>query len=67
MAITKVASSMSASFSDGSKQNFKLAYDTFFNTGNQVPGGKRCKILSGGYCRIEARYYLAKIQYDDLT
>jgi len=52
MAITKVASSMSASFSDGSKQNFKLAYDTFFNTGNQVPGGKRCKILSGGYCRI---------------
>jgi hypothetical protein len=51
LAITKVASSMSASFSDGSKQNFKLAYDTFFNTGNQVSDGKRGKILSGGYCR----------------
>jgi hypothetical protein len=54
MAITKVASSMSTSFSDGSKQNFKLAYGTFFNTGNQVPSGKRGKILSGGYCREAA-------------
>jgi secreted PhoX family phosphatase len=52
MATTTVASSLSASYSDGSKQSFKLAYDTFFVTGDLVPDGKGSTVLSGGYYDI---------------
>jgi hypothetical protein len=52
MATTTVGSALSATFSDGSKQNFTLKYDTFFVTGAQVPDGKGGTVLSGGYYDI---------------
>ena len=52
MATTTVASSLSASFSDGSKQSYQLGYKTFFITGDMVPDGKGGTILSGGYYDI---------------
>ncbi len=52
MATTKVASSLSARYSDGSKQDYTLAYETFFITGGQVPNGTGGTTLSGGYYDI---------------
>ncbi|MES2739382.1 MAG: alkaline phosphatase PhoX [Pseudomonadota bacterium] len=52
MATTTVASALSATFSDGSKQNYSLKYDTFFVTGGPVPNGAGGTILSGGYYDI---------------
>ncbi len=55
MATTTVASGLSATFSDGSKQNYSLKYETFFVTGGQVPNGNGGTILSGGYYDINNR------------
>ncbi|HJV82021.1 PhoX family protein [Noviherbaspirillum sp.] len=52
MATTTVASSLTASYSDGTKQNYALAYETFFITGGQVPNGTGGTTLSGGYYDI---------------
>jgi secreted PhoX family phosphatase len=52
MATTTVGSSMTANYTDGSKQSYALKYDTFFVTGAQVPNGAGGTILSGGYYDI---------------
>lgn len=52
MATTTVGSVMTATFSDASKIDFKLAYQPFFVTGDLVPDGKGGKILAGGYVDI---------------
>ncbi|MET3133555.1 hypothetical protein AAKU55_003845 [Oxalobacteraceae bacterium GrIS 1.11] len=53
MATTTVASGLSATFSDGSKQAYSLKYETFFVTGGQVPNGAGGTVLSGGYYDIK--------------
>ncbi len=52
MATTTVGSVMSATFSDASKIDFKLAYQPFFITGNTVSNGKGGQTLTGGYYDI---------------
>ena len=52
MATTTVASSLTASYSDGSKQLYNLQYQTFFVTGAMVSNGNGGTILSGGYYDI---------------
>ncbi len=52
MATTTVGSTMTATFSDASKVDFKLAYQPFFITGDRVPDGNGGTILSGGYFDI---------------
>lgn len=52
MASTTVGSSLTINYSDGSKQNFPLAYQPFFITGDQVPNGMGGTILAGGYYDI---------------
>jgi secreted PhoX family phosphatase len=49
MATTTVGSTMTVTYSDASKLDFKLAYQPFFVTGDLVADGKGGKILSGGY------------------
>ena len=44
MATTTVGSALSASFSDGSKADFSLAYPPFFITGDLVADGKGGKL-----------------------
>lgn len=52
MAATTVSSSLSVTLSDNSVQNYKLAYQSFFITGDSVPDGKGGTILAGGYYDI---------------
>lgn len=52
MATTTVGSVMSVSYSDASKVDFKLAFQSFFVTGDMVADGKGGKILAGGYVDI---------------
>ena len=52
MATTNVASVMTVNFDDGSKVDYKLAYQPFFVTGNNVADGKGGTILAGGYVDI---------------
>ncbi|MFC5549822.1 PhoX family protein [Massilia aerilata] len=52
MATTSVGSTMSVSFSDSSKLDFKLSYQPFFITGDLVPNGSGGTILAGGYYDI---------------
>nr|WKF62270.1 hypothetical protein HUO10_006803 [Paraburkholderia busanensis] len=52
MATTTVGSSLSVAYSDGSKRAYKLAYQPFFMTGDQVPDGKGGTVLAGGYFDI---------------
>jgi secreted PhoX family phosphatase len=52
MATTTVGSVMTASFSDASKLDFKLAYQPFFITGDLVADGNGGKTLAGGYYDI---------------
>lgn len=52
MATTTVASTLTVSMSDGSTQDYKLAYQPFFVTGDRVPNGNGGTILSGGYFDI---------------
>lgn len=53
MATTTVGSTLTVNFSDNSKQDFKLAYQPFFITGDSVSDGKGGKILAGGYYDIK--------------
>ena len=52
MATTAVGSTMTATFTDLTKVDFKLAYQAFFVTGDMVPDGNGGTILAGGYVDI---------------
>ncbi|WP_373377601.1 PhoX family phosphatase [Cupriavidus nantongensis] len=52
MATTTVGSSLKVSFSDGSSQTYKLAYQPFFVTGDTLPDGKGGTVVAGGYYDI---------------
>jgi len=52
MATTTVGSVMSATFSDASKLDFKLAFQPFFITGDMVPNGAGGTTLAGAYYDI---------------
>lgn len=60
MATTSVASSLNVKLSDGSTQSFKLAYQPFFITGDNVPDGKGGTILAGGYVDINNKPIIDK-------
>ncbi|MBI3713912.1 MAG: DUF839 domain-containing protein [Burkholderiales bacterium] len=52
MASTTVGSSLKVMMSDHTEKEYKLAYQTFFITGDMVDDGKGGKILAGGYYDI---------------
>ena len=52
MATTNVSSVMTVNFDDGSKADYKLAYQPFFITGNAVPNLAGGTILAGSYYDI---------------
>lgn len=52
MATTTAGSILNVHYADRSTQHYKLAYQPFFITGEQVPDGKGGTILSGGYFDI---------------
>jgi len=52
MATTSVGSQMKVQFSNGNTQSYRLAYQPFFITGEQVSDGKGGKVLAGGYVDI---------------
>ncbi|PUE11822.1 alkaline phosphatase [Limnohabitans sp. T6-5] len=52
MATTKVGSTMTVNFTNNTKQDFKLAYQPFFMTGDRVPDGAGGTTLAGGYYDI---------------
>ncbi len=52
MATTSVGSTMTATFFDMSKIDYKLAYQPFFISGDMVPNGSGGTILAGGYFDI---------------
>jgi len=52
MATTTVGSSLKVSYSDGSSQTYRLAYQPFFVTGDALPDGKGGTIVAGGYFDI---------------
>ncbi|MFG6461949.1 PhoX family protein [Roseateles sp. DXS20W] len=49
MAKTLVASTLSVKYTDNSTQDYALAYQPFFTTGDLVPDGKGGTVLAGGY------------------
>ncbi|UBM09400.1 PhoX family protein [Cupriavidus metallidurans] len=55
MATTTVGSSIKVSYSDDSAQEYALAYQPFFVTGDMLPDGKGGKVLAGGYYDIHNR------------
>ncbi len=55
MATTTVGSSLAVKYADGTQQNFKLAYESFFVTGAQVPDGKGGTVIAGGYYDIDSK------------
>ncbi|ARP95343.1 PhoX family protein [Bordetella genomosp. 13] len=55
MAATTVKSALEVTYSDGSKQTYRLGYEPFFVTGDMVPDGKGGTILAGGYYDIHNR------------
>ncbi|OTG67547.1 PhoX family protein [Acinetobacter silvestris] len=52
MATTTVASGLAVTWDDNTKTDYKLAYKTFFQTGDMVSDGKGGKVLAGGYYDI---------------
>ena len=52
MATTTVNSGMTVQLKDNASRNYKLAYQSFFMTGDQVPDGKGGTLLAGGYVDI---------------
>jgi hypothetical protein len=55
MATTTVTSALTATYSDGSKHDYALKYETFFVTGAMVPNGSGGTILAGGYYDIQGK------------
>ena len=60
MASTTVTSNLNLQLSDKTTQNYKLAYQTFFVTGDHVPDGNGGTILSGGYVDINNQAIIDK-------
>ncbi|MEY4137875.1 MAG: hypothetical protein RLZZ371_57 [Pseudomonadota bacterium] len=60
MASTTVASSLQVTLQDGTTQTYKLAYQPFFITGDQVPDGNGGTTLAGGYVDILNRPIIDK-------
>jgi len=60
MATTTVASSLQVLRQDGSLQNYKLAYQPFFMTGDLVSDGNGGQVLAGGYFDILNRPIIDK-------
>ncbi|RFO97418.1 alkaline phosphatase [Rhodoferax lacus] len=60
MATTTVASSLQVTLADGSTRAYKLAYQPFFITGDQVPDGKGGTTLAGAYVDIFNRPIMDK-------
>jgi secreted PhoX family phosphatase len=52
MATTTVGSTLTVTYSDGTTQAYKLAYQPFFVTGDMVPNGSGGTTLAGGYYDI---------------
>jgi secreted PhoX family phosphatase len=55
MATTTVGSGLEVRLSDGSQRAWKLAYRTFFITGDRVPDGRGGEIIAGGCYDIDNR------------
>lgn len=55
MATTYTDSVFNVTLADGKKLSYKLAYETFFTTGDWVPDGKGGKTLAGGNYDINNR------------
>jgi secreted PhoX family phosphatase len=60
MATSHVASRLEVQMSDGSRRSHKLAYQTFFMTGEQVPDGKGAQVVAGGYWDINGQPIMDK-------
>jgi secreted PhoX family phosphatase len=60
MATTTVASSLQVTMKNGKTQAFKLAYQPYFITGDQVPDGQGGTLLAGGYVDIVNRPIIDK-------
>ena len=60
MATTTVASGLAVTWDDNTKTEYKLAYKTFFQTGDLVSDGKGGKILAGGYYDINNKAIMDK-------
>jgi secreted PhoX family phosphatase len=60
MATTTVASSLQVTMKNGNTQAFKLAYQPYFITGDQVPDGQGGTVLAGGYVDIVNRPIIDK-------
>jgi len=54
-ATTTVGSALEVTYSDGTRQDFKLACRPLFFTGDQVPDGKGGKTVAGGYYDIDGK------------
>ena len=54
-ATTTVASSLAVTYSDGTRQTFRLGYQPLFFTGDEVPDGRGGKTLAGGYHDIDGK------------
>lgn len=52
LASVNAGSTLSLTWADDSKTDYKLGYKTFFKTGQQVPDGKGGTIIAGGYYDI---------------
>ena len=52
MATTTVGSTLTIAYDDRSSTTYKLAYQPFFVTGDQLPDGKGGRVLAGGYYDI---------------
>jgi len=55
MATTAVGSGLEVVLTDGSRRAWKLAYQTFFVTGDRVPDGRGGEIVAGGFYDIDNR------------
>lgn len=54
-AVTTVESGMVVTYSNGTKQTFKLSYQPLFITGDRVPDGKGGTTVAGGYYDIAGK------------
>ena len=54
-ATTSVASAFEVTYQNGKTETFKLGYQPFFLTGDQVPDGKGGTTLAGGYYDINGK------------
>jgi len=55
MSTTTVGSGMAVKFADGTEQEFKLQYDTFFVSGMDVPDGKGGTVIAAITTSTESR------------